>query len=135
MRPGRQPGETPQHVGSRGKPHGAEARKGSPGTAGAKMKKKETFSPEVETAAREYIARQSRDTHPDGTFDRAGRWYPSESEWCNCCTGIRSPSRAYPYSLMTHCRSAGHVAALYGVDARDLRRAIKYVKALEVMAS
>ena len=95
--------------------------------------KQNSFSPEVEAAAREYIARRDRMTHPDGTFDAASRWYPSESEKCDCCDGIRSPSRAYPYSFMTHCRSAAHVAALHGVDARELRRAVKYVTAMEVL--
>jgi hypothetical protein len=75
-------------------------------------------------AASEYLNRQSRYSHPDGKFDNGGRWYPSQSEKCDCCN-VRRPSRAYPYSLMLHCRTIKHVARLYGVAERDLRRAIK----------
>ncbi len=56
-----------------------------------------------------YESRKDRETHPDGYFDRGGRWYPNESEECECCKNIRTPSRAYPYSLMTHCRSKKHI--------------------------
>jgi hypothetical protein len=59
-----------------------------------------------------YVARKERRAHPDGKFDNAGRWEPSESEKCECCRGIRSPSRAYPYSMVAHCRSRKHVANL-----------------------
>lgn len=79
----------------------------------------------VEQALSVYLSRQSRTAHPAGKFDRAGRWYPAETEQCNCCRGIRTPSRAWPYSLMTHCRSAEHVANLCGVDAKSLRKAAR----------
>ncbi len=79
-------------------------------------------------AAQEYLDRRDRITNPDGKFDRAGRWYPSESEECDCCSGIRTPSRAYPYSYMVHCRTAAHVAALYNVDVRDVRKAARQIE-------
>ena len=72
-----------------------------------------------------YQSRQSRAAHPDGRFDRSGRWYPAESETCACCTAIRTPSRAWPNSLNKHCRSVEHVAALCGVDAKELRKAAR----------
>lgn len=75
-------------------------------------------------AARAYDARQNRVEHPDGEFDKAGRWYPSDDERQDCCSYVRGPSRAWPYSYMKHCRSAAHVAALYGVSERDLKRAL-----------
>jgi len=56
-----------------------------------------------------YAARKSRASHPEGTFDRHGRWYPSESEECSCCRKIRVPSRRWPYSLLHHCRTRKHV--------------------------
>jgi len=89
--------------------------------------------------AYEYVRRRERATHPDGSFDSGGRWYPSEDEKQSCCSGIRRPSRAWPYSLMTHCRSITHVAALYGVDAREVRRAVRdeawrVLQAQEVLA-
>ena len=37
---------------------------------------------------------------------------------------VRSPSVAYPNSLMTHCRSIGHIANLHGVSASALRSRI-----------
>ncbi len=79
----------------------------------------------IMSAAKEYKDRQSRRTHPAGEFDKGGRWYPSENERQSCCDSIRSPSRAWPMSYNRHCRSAQHVAALYGVDPADLRRAAR----------
>ena len=97
------------------------------------------YPEDVLRAAHEYVRRQGRVIHPDGTFDGGGRWYPSDDEEQECCSRIRQPSRAWPYTLMTHCRSAAHVAAVYGVDARDLRRAVKedawkVLQAQEVLA-
>ncbi len=88
----------------------------------------------LEQAAKEYVGRRERMVHPDGYFDNAGRWYPYSDEVQNCCKGIRSPSRAYPYSYMTHCRTAIHVANLYEVDATDLRRAVKEMDGSQVKA-
>lgn len=80
---------------------------------------------QIVMAAQEYKARQARSRHPKGEFDNGGRWYPAKEERQACCEGIRSPSRAWPMSYNRHCRSAAHVAALYGVDPTDLRRAIR----------
>jgi len=74
----------------------------------------------VKLAAREYLDRQSRRKHPEGHFDNAGRWYPSKDERRECCRLIRAPSRAYPYSLMLHCRTARHVARLCNVTRGEL---------------
>lgn len=76
-------------------------------------------------AAQEYIARRDRQTNPDGKFDSKGRWYPSDAERCDCCNSVRSPSRAYPYSYMVHCRTITHVANLYGVTESDLRKEVR----------
>lgn len=75
-------------------------------------------------------ARQDRTEHPDGTWDKAGRWYPSEHELAECCRKIAGPTRAYPYTFMVHCRSALHVAARSGVSASDLRSADTALKML-----
>lgn len=64
-----------------------------------------------------YAARQERRQHPRGSFDKAGRWYPAESEACSCCAGLRSPSQRWPYSLMLHCRTRKHVANLVARQA------------------
>lgn len=72
-------------------------------------------------AAYVYLRRRDRLEHPEGEFDSAGRWTPSGDERQGCCALIRSPSRAYPYSLMTHCRSAEHVAATMNADRRGVK--------------
>lgn len=79
----------------------------------------------LENAAREYISRRDRATNPDGKFDKQSRWYPSDEEHCSCCNAVRSPSRAFPYSYMVHCRTIGHIANKYGVDVKDLRKEVK----------
>ncbi len=81
-----------------------------------------TPDPKAMEAFETWKRRQSRSEHPRGRFDNGGRWYPSDEEWQPCCRGVRSPSRAYPYSYLTHCRSIEHVASLYGVDPAALRR-------------
>ena len=88
------------------------------------MKKKE-YPEVVIQAAYEYVRRQERATHPDGIFDGVGRWYPSEAEEQPCCDYIRRPSGRWPYSLLTHCRTLPHVAALYNADPKEVRRAVK----------
>ncbi len=61
-----------------------------------------------------YDDRQSRRTHPEGEFDRAGRWYPSDREnGDGSVTQVRSPSRTWPYSYMKRARSRGHVTHLF----------------------
>ena len=75
----------------------------------------------LQEAFQQYIARRDRLVHPDGNFDKGGRWYPSRSESQSCCRAIRQPSRAWPWSYMTHCRTKAHVANLYGVDPADFR--------------
>lgn len=79
----------------------------------------------LEQAARTFIARRDRTAHPAGKFDNAGRWYPSEAETCNCCSSVRSPSRAHPFSYMVHCRTLKHVANLYGVNESELRKEVR----------
>lgn len=86
------------------------------------------YAARLEEAAREYVARQDRKEHPGGSFDKAGRWYPSKKERCECCDYIRTPSRAWPNSLIKHCRSVEHVANLYDVGVKDLRRAARAVR-------
>lgn len=83
------------------------------------------FDPALLDAASCYTQRQARTAHPKGSTDKAGRWFPSSSERQVCCESIRSPSRAHPWSYMLHCRTASHCAALYGVDERALRRAVR----------
>lgn len=79
----------------------------------------------IDDAVALYQQRQARQAHPAGSFDRAGRWHPDETETCDCCASVRSPSRRFPYSLMQHCRTIKHIAQLAGVSESDLRAAIR----------
>jgi hypothetical protein len=72
--------------------------------------------------------RSDRITHPHGKFDNAKRWYPSDEEKCDCCEYIRGPTRAFPFSYMTHCRTKKHVAALVnklGIDDPSIQKELK----------
>lgn len=88
----------------------------------------------ITAAAHEFVARKNRQSHPEGTFDKQGRFYPSDREFQACCSSIRTPSRAYPYSYMTHCRTADHVAHLFGVDARDVRKMARQIERMSAVA-
>ena len=82
----------------------------------------------VQEAITEYLKLKNRKTHPEGTFDSGGRFYLAESEKCVCCRGIRSPSRAYPYSEMKHARTLKHVAIKFGVDESECRKALREMR-------
>ena len=72
--------------------------------------------PDQAGAIIQLIARADRLEHPAGKFDNASRWYPQEP--CGpACHGYRSPSRAYPFSALLHCRTAAHVAGLHTANA------------------
>lgn len=64
--------------------------------------------------AQEYLDRRDRLSHPKGSFDSAKRFYLGNH--FRCCAGIRSPSRAYPFSQIKHGRSLPHVAHEFGVE-------------------
>lgn len=78
----------------------------------------------IEQAIGQYERRQARLEHPDGKTDGGGRWYPSEAERQDCCNVVRTPSRAWPWSYMIHCRTLKHVAALNQLSERELRSAL-----------
>ena len=77
-------------------------------------------------AAEEALGRRDRTRHPDGAWDRGGRWYPDHE--LACCADIRRPSRAFPWSLAHHCRTVAHVAAERGYPVTVLRSAVKRIK-------
>jgi hypothetical protein len=79
-------------------------------------------------AGLEFVCRELRFHHPDGTFDEGGRFYPSEKEARDCCATIRAPSRAFPFSLMKHCRTIKHVANLYDVTERAAKAEVEIVR-------
>ncbi len=63
-----------------------------------------------------------------GNFDNGGRFYPRES--FDCCKGIRSPSRSFPFSLLKHSHSIQHVAAMNNLDdhVSSIRKAANAIK-------
>ncbi len=83
-------------------------------------KKQHTAAAALTAAVDEFIDLQNRTVHPAGTFDNARRFYPAET--FDCCSGIRTPSRSFPFSLMVHARTAAHVANQYKVDPAELRK-------------
>jgi hypothetical protein len=89
---------------------------------------KEVTAKTIMQAVKCFMDRQLRTENPSGYFDNAKRWYPHETEECKCCSYIRTPSRAYPFSIMTHCRTVNHIANLYKIDVTELRKAINIHK-------
>lgn len=83
------------------------------------------FDTALRDAAACYLERKARTAHPDGSTDNGGRWYPADAERQPCCSTIRTPSRAHPWSLMLHCRTLAHIAWRYDVDEAALRRAVR----------
>lgn len=67
----------------------------------------------LDSVARVYAARRDRKAHPEGSFDGARRWYPSDAEDCGGSgSKTRSPTWAWPYSYMLRCRTRQHCAVL-----------------------
>lgn len=84
-----------------------------------------------------YHRRQLRMAHPQGHFDKARRFLPSDDEDAGDIVGrVRAPSRAWPFSYMTACRARRHVAILVqrcvdGLPApHDIRMAVDRVAAI-----
>lgn len=82
----------------------------------------------IQEIAKTYWRRRFHLENPSGHFNRGGRWFPDAREEAECCAHIRPPSRAYPYSLMQHCRSLKHLAMLYRIEPKALRKAAKAVR-------
>lgn len=72
----------------------------------------------IRQAAQRFYDLKTRAIHPEGSFDKAGRFFLDTTY--SCCA-VRSPSRSYPYSQMVHGRTAEHVAHETGIDAALIR--------------
>jgi len=80
-------------------------------------------------ASKEYLQRKARKSHPKGKFNQpAGTFFLSRDEICDCCIGIRKPSRNFPHSENIHGRTAKHVANLFGVDRNEMLKKVKELK-------
>tara|TARA_R110002020_G_scaffold247905_1_gene461937 strand:- start:272 stop:532 length:261 start_codon:yes stop_codon:yes gene_type:complete len=56
-----------------------------------------------------YQQLKNRAIHPSGEFDNGGRWYSSNQDLIS----VRTPSRAWPYSEMTACRTKKYVGKVW----------------------
>lgn len=90
----------------------------------------------LHTAALEFMLLKDRVKHPPGRHDSAKRFWLA----CQfpCCTGIRRPSSKWPWSQMTHGRTAQHVSYAEGVpdkvaDIRRLSRLMRKYPALRTL--
>ena len=75
-------------------------------------------------AVETYLDRKARAKCPNGRTDK-GKWNPKEDEVQSCCSSIRAPSRAYPWSLLSHCCSKEHLEKLYKIPAGSIATALK----------
>lgn len=60
--------------------------------------------------------------------DISAPWYPSAAERQACCKHVSPPSLGDPLTLNEHCRSEVHLAKLYNVDLRALRKQIRLMR-------
>jgi len=77
-----------------------------------------------------FEARRDRVRNPEGTFDCAGRWYPSEREdQGGDGSSVRPPSRGWPYSFNTRCRTLAHCKVLVqaALNGKDVPRDVQIV--------
>ncbi len=89
----------------------------NPGAAGLPS------SERLRLATEAFYARSSRRGQPEGDW-QDGLWYPAPGERQACCEGIQ-PTPANRQALESHCRTQGHVAALYGVPVGELKAAVR----------
>lgn len=71
-----------------------------------------------------YNKLKNREINPSGKFDNAGRWYAHNVDLIN----VREPSRSWPYSQMTACRTKKYVKAVCEkFECADLDSLLKMV--------
>lgn len=74
-----------------------------------------------------YELAKNRAIHPAGKFDNAGRWHPADLLENSVSSDIRQPSRAWPYSLMVHCRTRKFIKNFVENNSfNDLQKALFY---------
>ena len=74
-----------------------------------------------------YFRRKNREASPSGRWD-GKKWFPTERERQPCCEEVRRPTRSFPYSLLAHCKTIKHLAALHSVDEKRLRLYINRIQ-------
>ena len=58
-----------------------------------------------------YQQLKNRNINPAGTFDSKGRWFSNNADLLN----VREPSKAWPYSQMSACRTLKYVKKVASV--------------------
>ncbi len=71
------------------------------------------------------MRRKSRIDRAKGNYKP--QWHPAPSERLSCCDLIRTPSRKYPFSLQDHCRTAFHIAELFGESEARVQSTIRFL--------
>lgn len=74
-------------------------------------------------AVETFLARELRQASPSGDWQE-GVWLPAAEERRACCEEI-APTSANKQALEAHCRTILHVAALFGIPATVLKRAVR----------
>ncbi|HEY8327492.1 MAG TPA: hypothetical protein VIO59_03470 [Rhodanobacter sp.] len=86
-----------------------------------------------------YERRKAGDEFPEGRKDGAGRWYPSDAENGDDYTShLRSPSRAWPWSLFKGAFTLDHCLALDGgtrAGVSLLRKKVRGVALVDLLAA
>jgi len=71
-----------------------------------------------------YEMLQDREINPTGTFDKQGRFYAEHGDLIS----VRSPSKNFPYSQMSACRSLKYVKKVQEkYNIRSVKKLIKEV--------
>lgn len=96
----------------------------------------------ITQAASEYLDRKDERKEPDGYITSNGchskkrdhreyhwGWYPGPDEEQSCCKGLSQPEWKFHFPLMVHCRTANHVARLFGVDRTNVLREARRLRA------
>lgn len=89
------------------------------------------YTPAEYEAAARYLRRKNRKEMPAGNFDNAKRFFLAET--LSCCR-VRTPSRAHPFSQLSHGRTIVHVANLEGADLKAVRRLVRLFGAAKDVA-
>ena len=62
----------------------------------------------IEDIKEVYFMLKERVIHPAGNFDKGGRWWAEHDDLIS----VRTPSRSFPFSQMTACRTLKYVKAV-----------------------
>ena len=71
-----------------------------------------------------YLMLKYKEINPSGYFDQGGRWFSHNQNLIN----VREPSRAWPYSQLTACRSLKYVKKIADINGtQSIEELIKLV--------